>query len=123
MNRCIEPIFEREEEMYMVDYLLCRFRNDASHDHQANFSSLLDYVCWEGEEEDSPRLLANHFKPIYTDSPKCLAYPVITIHSHPALIFFPYVLMHAITVHEQEMNPASFSDHVLLLLLIRVIDA
>ena len=59
MNRCIEPIFEREEEMYMVDYLLCRFRNDASHDHQANFSSLLDYVCWEGEEEDSPRLLAN----------------------------------------------------------------
>ena len=61
----------------MVDYLLCRFRNDASHDHQANFSSLLDYVCWEGEEkeEDCPRLQANdHFKPVYTDSPKCLAY-------------------------------------------------
>jgi hypothetical protein len=48
MNRCIEPIFEREEEIYMVDYLLCRFRNDASHDHQVNFSSLLDFCLLGG---------------------------------------------------------------------------
>lgn len=78
-------IYEREEEMHMVDYLLRQFQNDASHDQATWIGALLrrlNLPCFLASLSMSPNLFSqgergwgsivlqsntNIIKPIYTD--------------------------------------------------------